>query len=116
MPLEVIRKSKKIVCEKIVYHISHLSQATGLQFHKKIVDEAHIFPFPSERKVPLTMWFVFFPIDVLYLDKNKKIVEMKENFRPFTNYFPKSKSAFVIELPAGTIKEHKLKLNEKMVF
>jgi uncharacterized protein len=117
MPLEVARNSKrKNISSKIVYHISHLSQATGLQFHKKIVDEVHIFPFSSERKVPLTMWFVFFSIDVLYLDKNKKIVEMKENFKPFTNYFPKQISAFVIELPAGTIKEHKLELNEKMVF
>ena len=38
------------------------------------------------------MFFVFFPIDVLFLDKNKKVVELKENFKPFSIYFPKNKA------------------------
>jgi hypothetical protein len=115
--LFVKRNSKKfVVCDKVVFRERFLSKAFGLQFHKKIYDEAHVFLFDEKKKVALTMWFVFFPIDVLYLDEKKRIVEIKENFKPFANYFPKKESLFVIELPQGTIKEKKLKLNEEMIF
>lgn len=115
--LFVKRNSKKIiVCRKVVFRKNDLSKAIGLQFHKKIHDEAHIFLFKWKRRVALTMWFVFFPIDVIYLDEKKRIVEIKDNFRPFTNYFPKNDALFIIELPPGTIKKMKLKLKEEMVF
>jgi uncharacterized protein len=107
---------KKIICNKVVFRTSFFAKATGLMFHKMIFDEAHIFIFNENKKVALTMWWVFFPIDVLYLDKNKKIVEIKENFKPFTNYYPVKESMFVIELPVGTIKEKKLKIDDKLSF
>lgn len=49
------------------------------------------------------MFFVFYPIDVIFLDSEMKIVEIKENFKPFTIYKPKKKARYVIELPKGTI-------------
>jgi len=62
------------------------------------------------------MFFVFYPIDVLFLDKNKIVVEMKENFAPFSFYNPKNKSKYIIELPKNTIKETKTKLGDKIEF
>jgi len=109
-------KSKKIVCTKVIFRNNVFSKGFGLMCHKKIVDEAHIFLFNEKKRVALTMWFVFFPIDVLYLDENKKIVEIKENFKPFKNYYPKKEAMFVIELPNGTVKEKKLKIEDKLNF
>jgi uncharacterized membrane protein (UPF0127 family) len=116
MALFVIRDKKRVICNKIVFRKSFIKKAIGLQFHRKIHDEAHIFIFDRKKKIALTMWLVFFPIDVLFLDDKKKIVEIKEDFRPFTNYFPKKESCFVIELPSGMINKHKLKINEVMFF
>ena len=56
-----------------------------------------VFEFDKDVKESLHMMFMFFPIDVLFLDKNKKVVEIKKNFRPFTVYFPKNKYRYVIE-------------------
>jgi len=70
-------------------------------FHKKITDTAYVFIFNKPRRIDLHMFFVFYPIDVLFLDEKKKIVEIKENFRPFTFYYPNKKASYVIELPAG---------------
>ncbi|MGV8168791.1 MAG: DUF192 domain-containing protein [Candidatus Nanoarchaeia archaeon] len=115
--LRVVRKGKKeIVCTKVVFRKSFFRKATGLMFHKKIRNEAHVFVFKEKRKIDLTMWFVFFPIDVVFLDEKKRIVEIKENFRPFTNYYPKKESFFVVELPQGTIKRKKLKINDLLEF
>ena len=66
-----------------------------------------IFAFDEEKIVPLHMFFVFYPIDVLFLDKNKIVVEMKENFMPFTFYTPARKAKYIIEIPNKTIKKNK---------
>ncbi len=44
------------------------------------------------------MFFVFYPIDVLLLNQNKEIVEIKHNFRPFTFWNSKEKGKYVVEL------------------
>lgn len=62
------------------------------------------------------MFFVFFPIDVLFANKEKKIVEIKENFKPFTFYNPKKKAKYVIELPQNTIKNTKTKIDDTLEF
>lgn len=80
---------------------SRFSKARGLMFSRK---KNLIFVFDKEEYVPLHMWFVFFPIDVMYLDKDKKIIEIKENFKPFTFYNPENKAVYVVELCNNNIK------------
>ena len=62
------------------------------------------------------MFFVFYPIDVLFLDKNKIVAEMKENFRPFAFYNPKNKAMYIIELPKGAIKKSKTEIGDEIKF
>ena len=71
-------------------------------------DFGMVFLFGTERKADLHMLFVFFPIDVLFLDKNKKVVDIKKNFKPFSYYAPKVRAEFVIELPVGRLKNTKI--------
>ena len=92
-----------------------LSQAKGLMFTRRR-QRGLIFIFNKENNVSLHMFFVFYPIDVLFLSSDKKVVEIKENFRPFTFYFPRRKSRFVIELPEGTIKKSKTSVGDTISF
>ena len=75
-----------------------------------------IFIFKKEKIVPLHMFFVFYPIDVLFLDNNKIVVEKKENFMPFSFYTPKNKALYIIELPKNTTKSSKTKVGNKIDF
>lgn len=75
-----------------------LSKAKGLMFSRKKKDKGLIFAFKKERLVSLHMFFVFYPIDVLFLDNNKKVVEIKRSFKPFTFYTPRNKAKYLIEL------------------
>lgn len=51
-------------------------------------------------------FFVFFPIDVVWLDKNKKIVDFRKNIRPFTPLVvPKKSAKYVVEMAGGSIKK-----------
>jgi uncharacterized membrane protein (UPF0127 family) len=59
-----------------------------------------VFEYEKDTSVPLHMWFVFFPIDVYYLNKDLKVIEAKKNFKPFTFYTPKNKARYVLETPS----------------
>jgi len=75
-----------------------------------------IFIFKKEKIIPLHMFFVFYPIDVLFLDQKRVVIEIKENFTPFSFYTPKNKSKYIIELPKNIIKETNTQLGDKIEF
>lgn len=79
-------------------------KALGLMFRSKKPDFGLVFVFNRELRADLHMLFVFFPIDVLFLDKNKKVVDIKKNFKPFGYCAPKAKAMFVVEMPVGLLK------------
>ncbi|MBI5393431.1 DUF192 domain-containing protein [Candidatus Woesearchaeota archaeon] len=84
-----------LIAEDALICRSYLSKASGLMFSKR---KNLVFVFDNEVKEPLHMFFVFYPIDALFLDKDKKIVEIKRNFKPFRFYSPKNKAQYIIEL------------------
>tara|TARA_B100000315_G_C14484955_1_gene544732 strand:- start:463 stop:726 length:264 start_codon:yes stop_codon:yes gene_type:complete len=81
-------------------------------FTKKLTDKALIFTFNKEKKHSLHMFFVFYPIDVLWLDSKKQVVDLKENFKPFSIATPKNPATFIIELPQNTINTTKTELGD----
>jgi uncharacterized membrane protein (UPF0127 family) len=91
------------------------SQAMGLMFSRS-KNNALIFKFAEERMISLHMIFVFYPIDVLFLGKNKTVVDKKENFRPFAFYKSKKKAMYAVELPKGTIKKTRTEKGDKISF
>ena len=95
---------------------SDLSKGIGLMFSRKKADFGLIFPFRKEKIVPLHMFFVFYPIDVLFLSSNKKVVDMKQGFKPFTIYTSKKRVKYVIELPVKTIDMTDTLLNDVIAF
>jgi uncharacterized protein len=106
----MLKHNNKIIASKIVYCDSILRKGTGLMFRTKnsIKDTAWLFRFQNPRKVGVTMFFVFFPIDIVFLDKNNKIVELKKDFRPFRNYACSKKIYSFIELNSGVIEKYSL--------
>ncbi len=90
------------------------SKSLGLMFSKKIKDKGLIFEFKKEKLHSIHMLFVFFPIDILFLDKNKKVVEIKKSLRPFSFYTSKTKAKYFIELQKGKIND--TKINDKIKF
>jgi uncharacterized protein len=83
-----------------------LSQARGLMFRKK---QNLVMEFPTERKVSLHMFFVFYPIDVLVLDSSKKIAEIA-SLQPWTFWKSSKKGKYIVETPF----KHEYKVGEKV--
>jgi hypothetical protein len=87
------------------------SQARGLMFSGK---KNLIFAFKREALVSLHMFFVFFPIDVLFLDSAKRVVE-KAHLLPFTFYTPRHPCRYILELSFPGFSE-KAKIGTVLLF
>ena len=92
----VLANSQK-VCD------SDAEKAAGLMFASKLRDNAIVFRFNKAKKIALHMFFVFQTIDVVLLDEKNKVIELKQNFRPFSFFNSRNSSRLVLELPEGTI-------------
>ena len=106
------QNTKRIISKNEKYCKSFFSQALGLMFSSR---KNLIMEFPQEISISLHNFFVFYPLEILILDKNKKVIEIKKKFLPFTFYNPKTKGKFVIELGKEESKR-KVKVNQILVF
>jgi uncharacterized membrane protein (UPF0127 family) len=111
----MITDNKKILAHKVRFCKTSFSKFKGLMFSKKLFDEGLVFIFDKPKKISLHMFFVFFPIDVLWLDEHKHVIELKENFKPFTIHNG-VESKYVIELPEGVIARGNIKKGDRIRF
>jgi len=105
---------KRIIAENAAICKNIIAKSLGLMFALK--PRTLIFIFKKEKITPLHMLFVFYPIDVLFLSKNKVVVEIKESLMPFSVYTPKNKAQYIIELPQGAIRKSKTNVKDKIEF
>lgn len=50
------------------------------------------------------MWFMRFPIDVIYVDARDQVVDVDECLRPWRIGRPRPRARYVVEVPAGTVR------------
>lgn len=60
-----------------------------------------------------TFWMRF-PIDVVFLDEHRKVIQLVENLRPFRISKHLSKASSVIELPVSTIRTTGTQLGDEI--
>jgi len=112
-----LMKGNRTICNKMVYCNDILSKGLGLMLRteQSVDDTAWIFSFKNPRKISLTMAFVFFSIDVIFLNEKKEVVEMT-SLNSWESYFPKERANYCIELKRGTIAAVDLRLGDKLSF
>ncbi len=104
---------KTVLSEKAICCASLWRKASGLMFSPQ---KDLLFIEQKEKTIPLHMFFVFYPIDVVYLDSAKMVVEIKENFSPFTFYTPQKKAQYVLELKSGTVRASRTTVTDSLEF
>ena len=107
--------NKKVISKNAKFCSSMFSRFKGLMLSKK-QETALIFEFKKEQFISLHMLFVFYPIDVLFLDKTKKVVDMKECFRPFSFYNSRKRAMYAVELFNGAVNKSKTKIGDRINF
>lgn len=94
----------------------------GLMFREKIDwDQGMLLVFKREGIYHIWMKNMKYSIDILWLDKEKRIVHIETNVppcrkEPCPSYAHSNPALFVLELKAGIVDKHQLKLYDKIEF
>jgi len=94
----------------------------GLMFRKQLgADEGMLFIFPREEIHPFWMKNTYIPLDIIWLDKDKKVVFIKEGAQSCQEencpvIYPDRKAAYVLEVISGTVGNIGLSVGDSLSF
>jgi len=75
--------------------------------------DGQAFIIPGCRQVHT--FFMRFPIDVVFVDKNYKVLRTSESIKPYSTSCYCFKAVHAVELPAGTVASHKISLGSDLL-
>lgn len=114
MPVKNVTRNT-IIASRSKVADSAIGRAVGLMFSKP-TQSAMILRFGRETAISLHTYFVFFPIDILFVDSKLRVVELVSAMQPFTTYSAKCRASYVVELPAGTVRKTRTKVGDEIAF
>jgi hypothetical protein len=83
-------------------------------------DQAMLFVYETDDKWPIWMKEMNYPIDIVWLDKDKKVVYIVKNAPPesypYESFMPKQDARYVLELPAGTVEKKSIIIGDEAAF
>ena len=115
--MTTLKFNSKIIASNILYADTFFKKIKGLMFRSKLdSDSVMVFIFKKPTKVNIHMLFVPFPIDIIFLDANKRIVSFK-SLRAWIGFaFSKKKISYLLEANKGFITKHNLKEGDYLYF
>jgi len=100
---------------------SDLKRQQGLMFRKKLADnKGMLFIFEQEGMYSIWMKNMNFPLDIIWIDAQKRIVDIREGALPCKesceSLFPKGEARYVLEVNSGFTRKHKIKIGDMINF
>ena len=98
-----------------------VDRAKGLSGVKELApDQAILIAFPTENEWGVSTNDTAIPIDVVWLDNNKKVIFIVKNVSSKNSkgitYKPKTPAKYIVQLPAGTVDSKAIKTNKVAIF
>jgi len=112
-PFCVKDSRNKIIADNVVLATTFLKRARGLLFSDPLKEGAGLWIKPCNS---VHTFFMTYSIDVVYLDKNLRIVSIIENMSPWRVSKIEKNAKSVLELRAGTVRKFGLVPGEQLVF
>jgi len=100
-------------------------QQRGLMFRTSLAaDRGMLFAFPEPANHPFWMFQTLIPLDIIWMDAERRIVFISANTPPCPpekgqncpNYGGEQAAQFVLELAAGSAAAHGLKVGDRLAF
>ncbi|KKU81780.1 MAG: hypothetical protein UY07_C0009G0017 [Parcubacteria group bacterium GW2011_GWA1_47_8] len=92
------------------------SRARGLSSHAPL-ESGHgmLFEFPSDGGYGIWMKDMSFPIDIIWLDKDYRVVDTKTHAKPESYpeiFIPRVLARYVLEVGEGFLDEHRISIGD----
>jgi uncharacterized protein len=113
----LVNRSKGTEFGRVDIADSFMSRLMGLMF-KKVLERGLILKLPSSRSrrgSAIHMFFMRFPLDIIFADENKKVVDTV-SIGPWKTYTPRAPAKYVIEMEEGTVKKFNLEIGDELDF
>ncbi len=103
------RTRKTVIAGDATEARSFLSRAKGLMLARKPRTLVITAPDQSIESTSIHMWFMLFPIDVIWLDSRLKVVDTFKSAKPWSLriFRPELSAKYVVECPVGAIQKSK---------
>jgi uncharacterized protein len=105
------RATGQCLASRVALANTFFTRLRGLLFRRRLPPDEAIWLRPCNGVH--TFWMLF-AIDVIFLDRDLRIVKLVENMRPFRVTRPHLGARSVIEMPAFTISRVGLKLGDQV--
>lgn len=102
--------------------VTDAERQLGLMFRDKLdPDQGMLLVFEQEDYYSIWMKNMKIPLDILWLDKEKRIVHIERNVppckeEPCPSYISKLPSLFVLEIKSGEAERNNIKLYDRLDF
>jgi uncharacterized protein len=107
----------KVLAKNVILCETLWSSMRGLMFRKELQKgEGLLIDLKKDKNASIHMFFVSFPIDVIWLNSEKKVVDTSENVKPNTIINPNKFAQYIIELPAGILKTKPVSIGDRFTF
>ncbi|MDP3728432.1 MAG: DUF192 domain-containing protein [bacterium] len=113
----IISYKNKLLARKVKVCDTIFSRTLGLMFHSKLNSGEALLLLANKESIAQTSihtFFVFFPIDVLWINEKKEIVDKKTVFPFHPLLSPKAPAKYVLEMGFGQLE--KVKIGETISF
>ncbi len=113
----VINKSKESTLGRADMADSFISRFRGLML-KKSLEKGMILKIPEGRGKmgsAIHMFFMRIPLDVIFLDYEKKVLD-QVSLKPWQTYTPKKAARYVVELNEGNLISSETEIGDMLDF
>ncbi|MDD5154934.1 MAG: DUF192 domain-containing protein [Candidatus Omnitrophica bacterium] len=97
------------------------ARKNGLMFREKLAEgQAMLFVFDSEVLPSFWLKNVKFALDIIWINADKTVVDIKTNCQPCVedcrSYVPAAPAKYAIEVPAGFVEKNQIKAGDRLSF
>lgn len=114
MKFKKVGIGKKMI--KVEVADSFFKKIKGLMFRESLPENSGmLFVFDYEGYQNIWMAGMRFPLDIIWIGKEKEVVDFVENAKPsFNTYKPSKKAKYVLEVNAGFVKRNEIRIGSKL--
>ena len=115
----IIKNNIKDVYFNVEIARKKIDREKGLMFRKNLnLDKGMLFIFPNESKVSMWMKNTLISLDIIFISKNYKIVDIINSTKVMSKEVltSKVKAKYALEINAGLVKKLNIKIGNNIYF
>lgn len=95
-------KQGEVICEQMIVANQFFSRLKGLMFSESIPNGDGFLINPCRS---IHTFFMLYPLDLVFLDENYKVIKVLENFKPWRMSWIYFRATQTLELKGGHLKQ-----------